>query len=413
MTSELVELAHSSADAVTFELQLLEWMQQTVGCDVAFFSTRGAEARPSSLGLNEEVIARAVQRGAVYFEELLPVKRAALAARGVAVDTHVLGEQRVRRTAYFNELARSVGPRHTQLMAYVPLRGQIIAALMLGRASGGFSAADVSAVEALLPELGVARGSYGLPVVFESLRRPAQSALARGLNALRGYTLHDEVQVGDMVVRVRDRAGYREMVAARGSNELVWTRAALRDPGDSGWPYVELLHLAAIQARVRSRALFIGCGGAVALRQFARVYPGMALDLVEREAAVIELARRWYELDAIPRLSVHAAEGCAFLEGAPASRWDVVVIDAFDSSQSTQVWSAPGLVASLRRALCPGGAVAINVIGTLDGNGPVQELVDALSPSFEALRVVPVLHAAERYAPGALRNVVIVASRRD
>jgi len=112
MTSELVELAHASADAVRVEACLLERLQQTVGCDVAFFSTRGAESRPSSLGLSEEIVARAVQRGAVYFEELLPVKRAALGAGGVAVDTHVLGEQRVRRTAYFNELARSVGPRH-------------------------------------------------------------------------------------------------------------------------------------------------------------------------------------------------------------------------------------------------------------------------------------------------------------
>jgi len=95
------------------------------------------------------------------------------------VDTHVLGEQRVRRTAYFNELARSVGPRHAQLMAYVPLRGQIVAALMLGRANGGFSAREIAAVEALLPELGVARGSFGLPVAFEPLHVPEQSAFAR------------------------------------------------------------------------------------------------------------------------------------------------------------------------------------------------------------------------------------------
>jgi SAM-dependent methyltransferase len=362
--------------------------------------------------LSDQVIARAVQRGAVYFEELLPVKRAALAARGVAVDTHVLGEQRVRRTAYFNELARSVGPRHTQLMAYVPLRGQIIAALMLGRARGGFSAAELRAVEALLPELGVARGSYGLPVAFEPLRVPARPALARGLDALRGYALYDEVQVGDMTVRVRDRAGYREMVAARGSEELVWTRAAVHDPGDSGWPYVELLHLAAIQARARTRALFIGCGGAVALRQFARVYPGIQLDLVEREAAVIELARRWYELEAIPGLSVHVADGCTFLEHAPASRWDVVVVDAFDSSEKSPAWGGPELVASLRRTLRPGGALAINVIGTLDGSGPVQQLTDALGPSFEELRIVPVMRAREAYAPGTLRNVVLVASSR-
>jgi spermidine synthase len=411
MMGELVELAQSSADASSFELRALELLQQRVGCDVAFFSTRGAQEQPTTLGLSEEICARAVQRGALYFDELLPVKRAALAARGVAVDTQVLGEQRVRRTAYFNELARSVGPRHAQLMAYVPLRGQIVAALMLGRASGGFSESDIRAVEALLPELGVARGSYGLPVAFEPLPVPERPALQRGLDAVRGYTLHEERQFGGMTVRVRDRAGYREMVAARGAEELVWTRAGLSDPGESGWPYVELLHLAAVRARARTRALFIGCGGAVAPRQFARGYPGIQLELVEREAAVVELARRWYELDAIPQLSVHVADGCAFLQRAPASRWDVVVVDAFDSSEKSSAWGAPDVVASLWRALRPGGAVAINVIGTLDGRGPVQQLTEALRASFEAPRVVPVMQAAETYAPGALRNVVLVASR--
>ncbi|HWO09707.1 MAG TPA: hypothetical protein VNN80_09520, partial [Polyangiaceae bacterium] len=110
--------------------------------------------------------------------------------------------------------------------------------------------------------------------------------------------------------------------------------------------------------------------------------------------------------------SVHVADGCAFLESAPASRWDVVVVDAFDSSESTRAWSTPALVAALRRALRPGGAVAINVIGLLDGSGPVQELARALGPSFEALRIVPVMHAEEAYSPSALRNVVLVASRR-
>jgi hypothetical protein len=61
----------------------------------------------------------------------------------------------------------------------------------------------------------------------------------------------------------------------------------------------------------------------------------------------------------------------------------VVVADAFDSSAST-----------------------------LDGSGPVRQLAEALSPSFEALRIVPVMNAAEACAPSALRNVVLVASRR-
>jgi len=220
------------------------------------------------------------------------------------------------------------------------------------------------------------------------------------------------VPLGDSSVQVRDRAGFREMVARSGSGELVWTRAALKDPSRSGWPYIELLHLAAIAARSRRRALFIGCGGAVALRQFASVYPGIALDVVEREPAVVELARQWYELDAIPQLSVHVADGVEFVQRAPADTWDVVVVDAFDSSERVSVWADPSWFAALGRVLCGGGAVAINVIGTLDGTGPVPDVVRAAQGSFEQLRVLPVMVADEEYRPSALRNVVIVASRR-
>jgi spermidine synthase len=288
-----------------------------------------------------------------------------------------------------------------------------VAALMLGRASGAFSDQEIATVEALLPELGVARASFGFPVAFPPLCAPARPALRRGLDALHGGPVHASVSLGDLTVQVRDRAGFREMVAQRGAQQLVWTRAALNDPTRSGWPYIELLHLAAIQATSRRRALFIGCGGAVALRQFASLYPGIVIDLVEREPAVLELARQWYDLGAIPQLRVHVADGVEFVQRAAADSWDVVIVDAFDSSERVSAWAAPSWFAALERALSSGGAVAINVIGTLSGAGPVRDVVRAAQSSFDQLRVLPVMIADEAYSPSALRNVVIVASRRD
>ncbi|HYO95046.1 MAG TPA: fused MFS/spermidine synthase [Polyangiaceae bacterium] len=218
-------------------------------------------------------------------------------------------------------------------------------------------------------------------------------------------------RIGDTTVEVRDRGGFREMVACEGGEELVWTRASLRDPSESGWPYVELFHVAAIQAKARRRALFVGCGGAVAVRQFAKIYPGLAIDLVEREPQVIELARTWYDLDQIPGLSVHLADGAAFVKQAPPSSWDVAVIDAFDGSDPTAALSQGSFFAALGRALQPGGTSAVNVIGTLDGRGSVPELIRQLKSTFSRVRVVPVMGADEDYLPSTLRNVVLIASK--
>jgi spermidine synthase len=218
-------------------------------------------------------------------------------------------------------------------------------------------------------------------------------------------------RIGELCVEVRDRAGFREMVARSADSELVWTRTNLSDPGESGWPYVELLHLAAIQAKARQRALFIGCGGAVALRQFAGVYPGIGLDLVEREARVIELARAWYGLDDIPGLTVHVADGADFATRAPAASWDILVVDAFDGSSSSAALSCAPFLSAARRLLRAGGALALNLLGTLDGQGSVAAAVRQLSRSFHRIRVVPVMGANERYCPSDQRNIVLIASR--
>ncbi|MDQ2647260.1 MAG: hypothetical protein M3020_25880, partial [Myxococcota bacterium] len=147
MIEELVELAQTAPDARSFETAILGHLRARIGFEVGFFSVRGAESDPSALGLERALLELAVERSDTYARELLPVKRAALAARGVAVDTEVLGESRVREQAYHRELASRVNGRHS-LLAYLPWRGDTVGMLMLGRTGGAFSARDREQVEA-------------------------------------------------------------------------------------------------------------------------------------------------------------------------------------------------------------------------------------------------------------------------
>lgn len=64
----------------------------------------------------------------------------------------------------------------------------------------------------------------------------------------------------------------------------------------------------------------------------------------------------------------------------------------------------------LRRVLRPGGAVAFNLIGALDGHGPLSAVVRAACAEFSSVRVVPVMVPEEEYAPHALRNIVVVGT---
>lgn len=388
-------------------MRALEEVGRAVGFDAAFFLVRGNEQAATILGLDERTEALARERGGVYGAELLPVKQAALAARGVAVDTEVRGVAAVQRSRYYREVAATVRGEHT-LAAYLRFGGHVVAGIMLGRGGRGFTPAEVRLVESWLPGLAVARASHGLSWTPGVLPRAPSSVLHALVPRTR---VLESVCTSSGTISVRDRAGFREMVAAAGGAELVWSRVALDDSRRSGWPYVELLHLAPALARSRGRALFVGSGGAVALRQFASAYPGMTIELVEREPAVIDLARRWFDLDAIPRLTVHVADGAEHLRRAAPASWDVVVLDVYDGSGFARDFGCVETLRAVHRTLRAGGALACNVIGTLEErDGPLAFAATARQV-FGDVRVVPVVALGERFAAKTPRNVVVVAVR--
>jgi hypothetical protein len=111
------------------------------------------------------------------------------------------------------------------------------------------------------------------------------------------------------------------------------------------------------------------------VRQFARVYPGIVIDVVERDRHVIALARRWFLSDAIPNTRVHIADGARVRRSGCASAWRRRGRRRVTELRAYQVpLPSADFFADLRRALDPGGSVALNVIGTLGGRGPVRDV---------------------------------------
>jgi spermidine synthase len=406
---DFVGLAQDCRGAEAFEARVLEEVGRTIGFDAAFFLTRGNEHAATIVGLDARTAGVARERGGVYAQELLPVKRAALEARGVAVDTAVRGVSAVRRSHYHREIAATVGGDHT-LVAYLRFRGQVVAGMMLGRGGRGFSASEVRLVESWLPALAVARAAHGLPWVPAALVGAPPSLLG-AITGATGSRVLETVRTAWGSISVRDRAGFREMVAREENGELIWSRVSLSDPRRSGWPYVELLALAPVLARARRRVLCVGCGGASVVFQLASLFPGIAIDVVERAPEVIRLARRWFDLDAIPGVTVHIADGAAFLRAAPPASWDIIVLDAYDASIVASGGAPPELFGSARRSLRAGGALACNVIGTLREYGPVASAVAAARSVFEDVRILPVVDPDEVFSPDSLRNVVVVAAK--
>ncbi len=408
-----IAFANESKTATELEARTIELLRAHVGFDVAFTGLRGAA--PTTFGLDPGVMARAKDNH-VYESELLPVKVAARRAGGVAVDTEVLGASRTK-TAYFREL---VAPHrgHHSLMGYFELRGEIIGGLMLGRTSPTpFRHEELAIVTRLLPALALARASFGLPgFVSRPLARPRSPVARLGRWLDRGVVARSKSELSpDLELLVRDTREHREMIARSKSTdaEMVWSRAHLDEPSRSGWPYLDLVHLAASLASRRDRALFLGCGGAVAPRRFAELHRGAAIDVVEPDERVVELAHAHYALGDIPNLTVHLDEGTRFVANAALrdARWDVIVVDAYDAGDLAGGMSSATFFAHLRRALARGGAFAFNVVAALDGlaSSPLTSVLAAARAYFDDVRVVPVVPASEQpFDAGARRNVVVV-----
>jgi spermidine synthase len=407
MIFDPIALADEVPDEVTFDRAVLDHLSRSVGFDAAFCAIKGES--PTTVNIDKKQLEAAMAH-VDYAHEIAPLKAAALAKRGVAVDTEVLGEQRVHALRYHRDFAAPIGGRHS-LLAFLAVRGSPTGALMLGRCGSTFSDEHLSRVETLLPSLAIARASFRPSWQGSPLPVPRSTGVGRLVRWLRAEHVHERLVDRAPEIIVRDRAGYREMVASDEHGELVWSRAALDEPERSGWFYNDLLHLAAVRAQSRRRFLFIGSGGGVSIRQFARTYPGAMLDVVESDRRVVALARRWFGLNEVPNLSFTIDDGTSFLRRAPSATWDAIIVDAYDGSQLAAPLASRLFFADARRALRPGGGLAFNVIGTLGGNGELQRIECAARAARLDVRLVPVLDPGEAYSPLAVRNVVLVARR--
>ncbi|MBX3190976.1 MAG: helix-turn-helix transcriptional regulator [Labilithrix sp.] len=143
---EVAELASNSASLREFSASLLAAWGRHVGFDVAMHATEhGVHA---AVGVSPRDLEKMAANNDAYARELMPVKRAALAQRGVAIDSQVLTSRRGLR--YYVEVMAPEGGEHA-LLALGTMGGRIVSMSTLGRTGSCFSRADVAAIEAVLP----------------------------------------------------------------------------------------------------------------------------------------------------------------------------------------------------------------------------------------------------------------------
>ncbi|MGZ3422530.1 MAG: spermidine synthase [Polyangiales bacterium] len=197
---------------------------------------------------------------------------------------------------------------------------------------------------------------------------------------------------GEVVVQALGAA--REMIV-QGKESMVWSR-------EPPLPYVDALSLAV--KRETTRVLVLGCGGGSTVKQLhAR---GLAIDLVERDAVVVALARRHFDMPLDARVTVHVEDASSFVTHA-RDTWDAAVVDVYGAMELPPELAGEPFFQALRERIAPGGRVAVNVVGALRDALPARVIV-AMEKVFGDVAVVPIPTDGDERAP---RNLVVLACR--
>jgi len=163
------------------------------------------------------------------------------------------------------------------------------------------------------------------------------------------------------VVDVMDGARLTRILGAIGRSGQLTEQSGmdLLHPERLVFLYERLMLLAfALVERPRA-ALLLGLGGGAMARHLDAYLPDCALTVVERDGAVIDLARRFFHITR-PILHADAQEVVADARGA----YDVILADLYDGRGAAGL--EPGFWQDCARALRPGGSIAANWAAFVD-----------------------------------------------
>jgi spermidine synthase len=166
------------------------------------------------------------------------------------------------------------------------------------------------------------------------------------------------------------------IVTKEGSTITLWTAAGVRqtvlDLGAPHLPGLEYARNTLVALAFSPRAasfLILGLGGGSIPRMLLAARPGATVDAVEVDPAIPELARRFFQVDALPRFKVYLEDAAAFLDHCSA-KYDVIIVDAYVGEKYPDQCATRGFLARARDCLAGEGVLAVNWMGGNPGIYP-------------------------------------------
>ncbi len=186
----------------------------------------------------------------------------------------------------------------------------------------------------------------------------------------------------------------------------------LRDPFESPFLYTSYSHLAHVFHPAIRRVLLIGLGAGSIPKRFTRDYADVSVDSIELDPAVVDVAKRFFEVKEDGRHRIVVQDGRVFVRRTEA-KYDLIILDAYFAEGIPFHLATREFLETVRGRLAPGGIVVSNIIGALEG--PQSRLFRALYKTygrvFPGLYPFPTAFGLARN-PTETRTIILVAGAR-
>jgi spermidine synthase len=167
-------------------------------------------------------------------------------------------------------------------------------------------------------------------------------------------------------MQVYDEAGVRTL-SFNGSWE---TKMSLTNPLVGHFEYTEYFQMPWLWNHDIKRVLMEGLGGGSTSRAYQHYYTNVMVDTVEIDPVVIDVAKKFFNVQETPTHRIHTNDGRIFLRQT-TNRYDVILMDAYSTtrygSSLPRQLTTKEFFTIASQHLTTNGVLAYNVIGQLQG----------------------------------------------
>lgn len=141
------------------------------------------------------------------------------------------------------------------------------------------------------------------------------------------------------------------------------------------------------------KILILGFGAGTAAKIANELWPKAKITGIEIDATVIDLAKKYFQIDEIKNLKVIKADAIKWVKKNAKYReqrqFDLILVDMYIGSNPAPETSSPEFLEALKNLLFEDGAVLFNRLIIKKQKAQIQEFRDILSEVFPKVEKIP------------------------